>query len=450
MRRNTIAAAALSVAASSGLLVAQGAAPLKAAVVETLADVVTTTTTGDSAGAQTGAAPDTTATDPGTTGAAETTTTDTTAAPPPASTTAPVTTTTAPPATTTAPAPQPPASTTGTTQASVPAPPAARTTPQRKPAPKPVTTDTTPDAEQPAAFAPVPSDLEAPVPSPLGHLVPPRLLAETTAAARGAHVPWWIVAGIAEIESGFGTDPGPVAGRRLDLSTWRRFGTDGDGDGVVSQRSQRDRLATLATYLRANRRYGMGIWNRPGAFGFDAAVLKYFGGDQKLRGEARRAAAYAFAAGQVGLERGLRAAKPRLVARILADRSISLEACHRDDLSAGRIDPQVITSVLYLRYLYHTAYVSSLKCDHPYLTTTGHVSRHSSGDAVDVAMLAGVPILGHQGAGSITEDAVYNLLALPEADTARQIITLMDLDGPTGNSGSFALPDHDDHIHIGY
>jgi hypothetical protein len=263
-------------------------------------------------------------------------------------------------------------------------------------------------------------------------------------------VPWWIVAGIAEIESGFGTDPGPVAGRRLDLSTWRRFGTDGDGDGVVSQQSQRDRLATLASYLRANRRYGMGIWNRPGAFGFDAAVLTYFHGDQKLRGEARRAAAYAFAAGQVGLERGLRAAKPRLVARILADRSISLEACHRDDLAAGRIDPQVITAVLYLRYLYHTAYVSSLKCDHPYLTTTGNVSRHSSGDAVDVAMLAGVPILGHQGAGTITEDAVYNLLALPAADTARQVITLMDLDGPTGNRGSFALPDHDDHIHIGY
>src|SRR5207342_15145 len=146
--------------------------------------------------------------------------------------------------------------------------------------------------------------------------------------------------------------------------------------------------------------------------GFDGAVLRYFDGDQKLRGAARRAAAYAFAAGEVGLERGLRATKPRLVARILADRSISLEPCHRDDLAAGRIDPQVIVSVLYLGYLYHTAYVSSLKCDHPYLTTTGNVSAHSHGAAVDVAMLAGVPILGHQGAGSITEDAVYNLLAL--------------------------------------
>ena len=32
----------------------------------------------------------------------------------------------------------------------------------------------------------------------------------------------------------------------------------------------------------------------------------------------------------------------------------------------------------------------------------------------------------------------------------RQIISLMDLDGTTGNAGSFALPDHADHIHIGY
>jgi hypothetical protein len=32
----------------------------------------------------------------------------------------------------------------------------------------------------------------------------------------------------------------------------------------------------------------------------------------------------------------------------------------------------------------------------------------------------------------------------------RQIISLMDLDGATGNTGSFALPDHANHIHIGY
>ena len=39
---------------------------------------------------------------------------------------------------------------------------------------------------------------------------------------------------------------------------------------------------------------------------------------------------------------------------------------------------------------------------------------------------------------------------LPDEVAARQIISLMDLDGPTGNTGSFAMADHNDHIHIGF
>ena len=50
----------------------------------------------------------------------------------------------------------------------------------------------------------------------------------------------------------------------------------------------------------------------------------------------------------------------------------------------------------------------------------------------------------------MTERAVRLLLMLPGDVAPRQIISLMDLDGTTGNAGSFALPDHADHIHIGY
>jgi hypothetical protein len=32
----------------------------------------------------------------------------------------------------------------------------------------------------------------------------------------------------------------------------------------------------------------------------------------------------------------------------------------------------------------------------------------------------------------------------------RQVVSLMDVDGPTGNRGSFALADHSDRIQIGY
>ena len=47
--------------------------------------------------------------------------------------------------------------------------------------------------------------------------------------------------------------------------------------------------------------------------------------------------------------------------------------------------------------------VTSLKCGHSYLTTSGNVSEHSSGNAVDIAAINGIPILGHQGKGSITD-----------------------------------------------
>ena len=43
--------------------------------------------------------------------------------------------------------------------------------------------------------------------------------------------------------------------------------------------------------------------------------------------------------------------------------------------------------------------ITSLKCGHGFYTTSGNVSHHSSGNAVDIAMVNGIPILGHQEPG---------------------------------------------------
>jgi hypothetical protein len=101
-----------------------------------------------------------------------------------------------------------------------------------------------------------------------------------------------------------------------------------------------------------------------------------------------------------------------------------------------------------LEYLVERGYrltLTSLKCGHSYLTSSGNVSAHSSGNAVDIAQVNGLPILGNQGKGSITEAVVRDLLLLQGTMRPAQIITLMDFGGPT-----FALGDHDDHIHLGY
>jgi hypothetical protein len=91
--------------------------------------------------------------------------------------------------------------------------------------------------------------------------------------------------------------------------------------------------------------------------------------------------------------------------------------------------------------------VSTLKCGHSLYTTSGNISQHSSGNAVDIAKINGIPIIGHQGKGSITELTVQRLLTLQGTMKPDQIITLMKFDGA---DNTLAMADHNDHIHIGW
>jgi hypothetical protein len=91
--------------------------------------------------------------------------------------------------------------------------------------------------------------------------------------------------------------------------------------------------------------------------------------------------------------------------------------------------------------------VTALECGHSFLTTSGNVSEHSSGDAVDIAAINGTPVLGHQGEGSITDDVVRNLLQLQGLMDPHQIITLMTYPGA---DNTLSLPDHANHIHVGF
>ena len=75
------------------------------------------------------------------------------------------------------------------------------------------------------------------------------------------------------------------------------------------------------------------------------------------------------------------------------------------------------------------------------------MSEHSSGSAVDIAAVNGIPIAGHQGPGSITETVVRRLLSLQGAGKPHQIISLMRFPGA---DNTFAMADHADHIHVGW
>jgi hypothetical protein len=139
--------------------------------------------------------------------------------------------------------------------------------------------------------------------------------------------------------------------------------------------------------------------------------------------------------------------KDSLAKRVLADPRIQIYGCGRQDIQGGAIDRRVLATLEFLVASGFNPTVSALECGHSYLTDSGNVSEHSSGDAVDIAAINGIPILDHQGAGSITELVIQRLLTLQGTMKPHQIISLMTFDGA---DNTLSLPDHADHIHIGF
>ncbi len=131
--------------------------------------------------------------------------------------------------------------------------------------------------------------------------------------------------------------------------------------------------------------------------------------------------------------------------RVLADERIEIYECGRDDIRAGIVDRRVLASLAYLAESGLEPTVTSLRCGHGYYTSSGNVSHHSSGNAVDIAAINGIPVLGHQEPGGVTDQAVRRLAQLQGTLAPEQIISLFELGGAT-----IAMGDHADHIHVGF
>jgi Transglycosylase SLT domain len=139
--------------------------------------------------------------------------------------------------------------------------------------------------------------------------------------------------------------------------------------------------------------------------------------------------------------------KEQLQHAVLSDPRLEIYACGRRDVAIGAIDRRVLATLEFLSASGMKLTVTALECGHSYYTTSGNVSEHSSGDAVDIAAVNGIPIAGHQGAGSITDITIRRLLTLQGTMKPHQIISLMTY---PGTDNTLALPDHADHIHVGF
>ena len=137
--------------------------------------------------------------------------------------------------------------------------------------------------------------------------------------------------------------------------------------------------------------------------------------------------------------------KPLLEKRVLGDERIEIYPCGQQDVQSGQIDRRVLATLAVLAERGFRTTVTSLKCGHGFYTSSGNVSHHSSGNAVDIAMVNGIPILGHQEPGGITDQTINVLLQMQGTLAADQIISLIEKGGPT-----YAMADHADHIHVGF
>jgi hypothetical protein len=140
--------------------------------------------------------------------------------------------------------------------------------------------------------------------------------------------------------------------------------------------------------------------------------------------------------------------KEQLIQRVLHDERITIYGCGIGDVRSGQIDRRALATMLYLASNGLKPTITSLKCGHGYLTSSGNVSEHSTGTAMDIGAINGIVIRpATQGPGSITAVTIQALLKLQGTMKPHQIISLMTFDG---TDNTLAMSDHDDHIHVGW
>ena len=137
--------------------------------------------------------------------------------------------------------------------------------------------------------------------------------------------------------------------------------------------------------------------------------------------------------------------KQQLERRVLVDPHVQVYDCGRRDIEAGKIDRRVLAAIEYLSASGLHPDVTGLACDASVNGTTGVDEAGSTGQSVDISAINGVPIAGHTGVGSVTDQTIRKLLALQGSMAPTQII------GPISyrdQSTTLALPSHDNRIQI--
>ncbi len=246
----------------------------------------------------------------------------------------------------------------------------------------------------------------------------------------------WALAAVARLESDFGRGMSPERLVRsgplgLDEWEWRRFAVDGDGDGFVRRRTPADSAATLARLIWSRGGLRAGLFQHNQAAWYVDEVIDEAG---QLGGKChQRPASFAIAL-------------PGATSAAILWKNVELSnALELLDLRQGNLDPRILALIGAISR-HHRITVSALRSDHSMYTSSGNVSNHYFGRAVDIAAVDGVPCTD-TAVDSPCGRLVRQLAFLPAGERPTELIFCFDADGP---GPAFAQADHCDHIHAGY
>ena len=117
--------------------------------------------------------------------------------------------------------------------------------------------------------------------------------------------------------------------------------------------------------------------------------------------------------------------KSQLELAVLSDPDIELDARARHEVSSGAIDRRVLAVLAFLSRSGLKPTVQALHRGPRLSTAAGRGADAETGGAVEISAVNGIPIAGHEGAGSITDSTIRTLLTLQGEYVPNQITSLM-------------------------
>ena len=127
--------------------------------------------------------------------------------------------------------------------------------------------------------------------------------------------------------------------------------------------------------------------------------------------------------------------KEQLTERVLQDPKVRIYNCGRRDIAAGLIDRRVLATIEFLVASGLDPDVSGLACGNSLTGATGTDAAGATGASLDISKINNIPVLGHQGADSITDITIRRLLTLQGAMKPDQIISTIAYKSPAGPFG---------------